>query len=115
MSLELFKYHTKLVSKTKDYSNNFILSNLNILNSFRYVRTISHFGFETQEEEEELEDLSSEGVPTDMYDDGEIPETDVYNWVGKDWYSITNGLPLTNHEPTNKMLDFMDEYSLPPP
>ena len=115
MSLELFKYHTKLVSKAKDFSNNFILSNLEILKAFRYVRTISHFGFETKDEEEELEDISSDAIPKDMYDDDDIPKSDVYNWVGKDWYSITNGLPLTKHEPTDKMLDFVEEYSLPPP
>jgi len=108
-SIELFKYHTKLVVSKSKMSKSSIYHNLVQLNALKHVRTVSHFGFDV-EEVEAIEDLGVSGVDEDVYEDGNVPLYDVYQWNDIDWYSITTGMPLTKHIPSMKSTEFLEEF-----
>lgn len=108
--MELFKYATKIVAKTDTIGNSAVYPNLVILNALKYRKTIRHFGFDVEDANDDIEDISADVVGEDMYD-CDRPMYDVFNWVDTNWYSITTGLPLTEHKPTNNCLEYMEAFT----
>ena len=107
--MELFKYATKIVSKVDNLTDT-VYHNLVILNALKHKKSIRHFGFKVEDVNDDIDDISADVVGEDMYD-CDRPMYDVFNWVDTNWYSITTGLPLTEHRPTTKCLEYMEAFS----
>lgn len=95
---ELFKYTTKIVSKTKKGEFNIYIRNLDVIfNAVYKLRTFQPFG-NVRMVTEDIDELKS-----DTYDI-EFKETEVYLWGVSDWYSMSDGLALTDYVPSNAMI-----------
>jgi hypothetical protein len=97
--MELFKYTTKIVSKTKDKGFNIHIKPLDtIFRSMHKLRTFQPFGNVRMISED------VEPIKTQTYD---IPyfESVVYMWGSSDWYSMLTGEPLTGYEPSKRMIE----------
>jgi plasmid rolling circle replication initiator protein Rep len=95
---ELFKYTTKIVSKTKNGDFNIYIRKLDVIfNAMYKLRTFQSFG-SVRMVTEDIDKLKS-----DTYDI-EFKETEVYLWANSDWYSMSEGLPLTEYVPSTAMI-----------
>ena len=95
---ELFKYTTKIVSKTKNGDFNIYIRKLDVIfNAMYKLRTFQSFG-SVRMITEDIDKLKS-----DTYDI-EFKETEVYLWANSDWYSMSEGLPLTEYVPSTAMV-----------
>ena len=95
---ELFKYTTKIVSKTKNGDFNIYIRKLDVIfNAMYKLRTFQPFG-NVRMVTEDIDELKS-----DTYDI-EFKETEIYLWGFSDWYSMSEGLPLTEYVPSTAMI-----------
>lgn len=98
--IEMFKYFTKVISKTKKGDKRIYADAMDIIfNSIRKRRTFQSFGFVVKKE-------VGEAAPTDVEDD---LYADVYTWyqLQGDWIDITDGVGLTGYEPSEGMRDLV--------
>lgn len=96
--MELFKYTTKIVSKTDKGFQVYVKPLDGIFQAMYKLRTFQPFG-NVRMISEDIEDIES-----DTYD---IPyyESVVWMWEGTDWYSMLTGEPLTGYEPSKRMIE----------
>jgi hypothetical protein len=96
--MELFKYTTKIVSKTDKGFQVYVKPLDSIFQAMYKLRTFQPFG-NVRMVSEDIEDIQS-----DTYD---IPyyESVVWMWEGSDWYSMLTGEPLTGYEPSKRMIE----------
>ncbi|MFN4893271.1 MAG: protein rep [Bacteroidota bacterium] len=96
--IELFKYTTKIVSKTDKGFQVYVKPLDSIFQAMYKLRTFQPFG-NVRMVSEDIEDIQS-----DTYD---IPyyESVVWMWEGSDWYSMLTGEPLTGYEPSKRMIE----------
>jgi hypothetical protein len=100
---ELFKYTTKIVTKTGNSSPHMIyVSALDTTFKAMYgVRTFQSFG-NVKMVKEEIEELEA-----DEYEDIEAVEFIVWQWKGNDWHSMIDNKPLTNYIPSKAMIELL--------
>lgn len=101
--MELFKYTTKIVTKTqKDGFKIYVRALDTIFQAMYKVRTFQSFG-KIRMVSEDIEDIQSE-----LYD---IPyyESLVWQWSGYDWQAMINGERLSNYRPSKRMIELTTE------
>lgn len=112
--MELFKYFTKLITKTKKGSAVFIRPLDVIFQAMRGCRTFQNFGFKheviedgpiSEEAEKLAEEIEEEAV------------TVVYEWVQEltDWVEEQSGRVLTGYQPTPKFRQLVEGIGCDPP
>jgi hypothetical protein len=100
---ELFKYVTKIVSKSKRDGYRIHVKALDVIfQSFYGLRTFQPFG-NVKMVSEDIDELKSE-----LYD---IPEYEsvVWSWYDTDWYNMLDGNSLTGYEPSESMKKLVTE------
>ena len=101
--MELFKYTTKIVSKTNQGFQVFIQPLDTIFQSMYKVRTFQPFG-NVRMISEDIENIES-----DIYKDIPFYESLVLVWQKNDWYNMLTYEPLTGYEPSNRMIQLTTE------
>jgi hypothetical protein len=101
--MELFKYTTKIVSKTNEGFQVFIQPLDTIFQSMYKVRTFQPFG-NVRMINEDIEDIES-----DIYKDLPFYESVVHVWQKNDWVNMLTYEPLTGYEPSNRMIQLTTE------
>lgn len=97
---ELFKYTTKIVTKTTLTDFNIYLSPLDtIFTAIKGMRTFQSFG-NIKKVSEDIEELNSE-----LYKDIEEYDFIVWKWEKNDWQNMVNGNMLTNYKPSKEMIE----------
>lgn len=100
---ELFKYATKIVSKSKKDGYRIYVNALDVIfQSLHGVRTFQSFG-KVKMVNEDIDELKSEVYDIPYY------ESTVWQWVDNDWYSILYGEALTGYEPSKRMIELVTE------
>jgi hypothetical protein len=101
--IELFKYTTKIVSKSKKGDFKIYIKPLDtIFQAMQGMRTFQPIG-SIKCIKEDIDELSSESYDIPFY------ESVVWQWGGSDWYSMLNGEPLTGYEPSKAMMSLVTE------
>lgn len=101
---EVFKYVTKIVSKSKKGDYNIYVAALDtIFRSMKNIRTFQTFGT-IKKINEEIEDLQSE-----QFEDIEPYDFVIWKWEQSDWVNMINGKGLTNYEPDKEMIELTTE------
>lgn len=100
---ELFKYTTKIVTKTKatgDY-NIYVPALDTIFRAMKGMRTFQNFG-NIKRVNDEINDLLA-----DDYTDIEPYDFVVWQWERNDWRNMANGNMLTNYKPSKRMIELV--------
>lgn len=101
--IELFKYTTKLVTKTKGEGFRIYIPALDrIFQAMYRVRTFQSFGC-VRMVPEEITELQSEEYEIEPY------EFLVWLWEGNDWQSMTTGKALTGYKPSPRMNELLTD------
>jgi plasmid rolling circle replication initiator protein Rep len=96
--IELFKYTTKIVSKSKREFDVFVYALNTIFTAMYGIRSFQSFG-KVRMVKEDIENLV-----TDEYTDlPSYAESVVWKWEKKDWINMTDGKKLTGYEPSQAM------------
>jgi plasmid rolling circle replication initiator protein Rep len=96
--IELFKYTTKLVSKSKKEINIWVYALDTIFQSMYGSRTFQSFG-KVRIVKEDIENLITE----EYIDLPSYAESVVWKWEKNDWINMTDGKKLTGYEPSEAM------------
>lgn len=102
---ELFKYTTKLVTKSKTEKNDFriyIPALDTIFQSMYKLRTFQSFG-SIRMVSENIDQLDSENYDIEPY------EFLVWTWIGNDWKSMVSTEKLSGYEPSKRMIELLTE------
>ena len=111
-SIELFKYFTKILTKTKtpDGKKYEILPQVldTIFRSIKGVRTFQNFGFKLEKNDDEIMDTAE--IEKDEKIKSFLDET-VYGWLQEfsDWVDVKTGECLTGYTPSTKMQNLTEE------
>jgi plasmid rolling circle replication initiator protein Rep len=98
---ELFKYQTKIISKTKTDYCIFLRPLDTIFCAMKNMRTFQSFG-NIKKVTDDLNDLKSEIIEgADSYD------LILWHWVKNDWQDIATGKHLTNYKPSRRMNELL--------
>ena len=101
--LELFKYTTKIVSKSKKDGFKIYVGALDtIFQSLYGLRTFQPFG-NVKMVSEDVDELKAETSDIPYY------ESVVWMWQENDWFSMLHGDALTGYEPSKKMIELTTE------
>jgi hypothetical protein len=100
---ELFKYQTKIVSKSKSGFNIYVPALDVIFNAMKNIRTFQSFG-NIKKVNDDVEELIA-----DHYKDVEYYEFAVWQWIENDWQNMADGKPLTNYKPSKRMQELVNE------
>lgn len=100
--LELFKYTTKIVSKSGNDFQIYIQPLDVIFQAMYKLRTFQPFG-SVRMVSEDIDDVEAETYDIPFY------ETVVWQWEGNDWHSMLTGEPLTNYKPSKRMIELTTE------
>jgi len=101
--IELFKYTTKIVSKSKKNGFRVYVKALDVIFRSLYgLRTFQSFG-KVKMINEDIDELKAETYDIPYY------ESVVWQWHENDWYSMQNGEALTGYEPSDKMIELVTE------
>jgi hypothetical protein len=101
--LELFKYTTKIVSKSKKDGFKIYVGALDtIFQSLYGLRTFQPFG-NVKMVSEDVDELKAETYDIPYY------ESVVWMWQENDWFSMLHGDALTGYEPSKKMIELTTE------
>lgn len=100
---ELFKYTTKIITKTKADGNfNIYIAPLDtIFRAMKGMRTFQNFG-NVKRIDDEINDLLA-----DDYSDIEPYDFVVWQWERNDWRNMANGKMLTNYRPSKRMIELL--------
>jgi hypothetical protein len=96
--LELFKYTTKIVSKTDKGFKVYIKPLDRIFQAMYRIRTFQTFG-NVRMISEDIEEIESVKYDIPYY------EYVVWVWGESDWYSMLTGEALTGYEPSKRMIE----------
>jgi hypothetical protein len=96
--IELFKYTTKIVSKTDKGFQVYVQPLDNIFQSMYGLRTFQPFG-NVRMVSEDIENIKADTYDVPWY------ESLVWMWEGNDWHSMITGEPLTGYEPSKRMIE----------
>ena len=101
--MELFKYTTKIVSKSKRDGFVIYVKALDVIfQSVHGLRTFQSFG-KVRMINEDIDELKAETYDIPYY------ESVVWQWKENDWYSILHGDALTGYQPSDKMIQLTTE------
>lgn len=101
--LELFKYTTKIVSKSKKDGFKIHVRALDVIFQSLYgLRTFQPFG-KVRMVNEDIEELKAETYDIPYY------ESVVWIWHENDWFSMLHGDALTGYEPSERMKELTTE------
>lgn len=96
--IELFKYTTKLVSKSKRGYDVYVYALDIIFNAMYGIRTFQSFG-KVRMVKEDIENLVTEEF-TDLPN---YPDAVAWQWIEKDWINMLDGNKLTGYEPSEEI------------
>jgi len=97
---ELFKYTTKIVSKSENKDFNIYVKPLDVIfHSLKGMRTFQSFG-KIKKVDEDIKELDSE-----LYEGIDEYEFVVWKWIGNDWQNMVNGSMLTGYKPSIEMIE----------
>ena len=100
---ELFKYTTKIVSKSKKQGFRIYIKPLDVIfQALHGMRTFQPFG-NVKMVNEDIDELKAETYDIPYY------ESVVWQWNDDDWYSIVNGDALTGYVPSQAMIELTTE------
>jgi hypothetical protein len=100
---ELFKYTTKIVSKSKSQGFRIYVKSLDVIfQALHGMRTFQPFG-NVKMVNEDIDELKAETYDIPYY------ESVVWQWNDDDWYSIVNGDALTGYVPSQAMIELTTE------
>lgn len=102
---ELFKYTTKIVTKTQatgDF-NIYVPALDTIFRAMKGMRTFQNFG-SIKNVSDDINDLLS-----DDYTDIEPYDFVVWQWERNDWRNMANGKMLTNYRPSKRMIELVTD------
>lgn len=102
---ELFKYTTKIVSKSKETADGFriIIPALDVIFRAMFkMRTFQSFG-NIRMVSEDIEGIEKEDYKIAPY------EFMVWQWVGNDWQSMATGEMLTGYVPSKRIVELLTE------
>lgn len=113
---ELFKYFTKMFSKSSDGSYRVDVEMLDVIfNAMYKKRTFMRYGFKLSDYQDEIEAYQAENEPTEPQDElDEIapveeqerltePSDGHYKWIDDDWYHWTTGEALSGYIPSDRV------------
>lgn len=101
--MEIFKYTTKIVSKSSKGDTRIYIPALDVIFQAMYrIRTFQSFG-KIRMVSEDIDDVQSDTYDIPFY------ESVVWVWQGNDWYSMLSGDPLTGYEPSARMMELVNE------
>lgn len=101
--MELFKYTTKIVTKSKRDGFVIHVKALDVIfQSLHGLRTFQPFG-KVRIINEDIDELKAETYDIPYY------ESAVWQWQENDWYSISHGDALTGYQPSAKMIELTTE------
>jgi hypothetical protein len=101
--MELFKYTTKIVSKTDQGFQVYIKPLDTIFQSMYKLRTFQPFG-NVRMISEDIQEIES-----DTYSDLPFYESVIHVWHNNDWVNMLTGEFTTGYEPSNKMIELTTE------
>ena len=100
---ELFKYVTKIVTKTEIGFNIYVPALDTIFSAMKGMRTFQSFG-SIRKVNDDIYNLEAE-----EYQNIEPYEFVMWLWNGNDWENMVNGNMLTNYKPSKRMTELVTE------
>ena len=98
---ELFKYQTKIITKTENDFNIYLRPLDTIFCAMKNMRTFQSFG-KIKKITDDLNDLKSE-----IIDSAESYDFILWRWIENDWLDMSSGKALTNYKPSKRMNELL--------